>query len=118
MRPPHHSLALHLFHTTNLTSSILGAHLRFHTESPSLKLTLTPYKSRLSQHSHTYDNDIRPPRSFRPLFDIYQELDKLECHFSNLDTGYTSNLDLDNPHTDLEEPMNVEEVLQIPNADY
>ena len=68
--------------------------------------------------SHTLDYDTTPPRRLRPLSDIYQELDNLECHFSDLDNGPTPNIDQDSPHTDLEEPPNVEEALRSPNADH
>ena len=61
--------------------------------------------------SHTLDYDTTPPRRLRPLSDIYKELDNLECHFSDLDNGPTPNIDQDSPHTDLEEPSNVEEAL-------
>ena len=62
--------------------------------------------------------DTTPPRRLRKLSDLYQELDKLDCHFSDLDTGHTSNLDVDSPHIDFEEPTNVEEALQSQNADH
>ena len=62
--------------------------------------------------------DTTPRRCLRKLSDIYQDLDKLKCHFSGLDTGHTCNLDVDSPYTDFEEPTNVEEALQSQNADH
>ena len=101
-----HSLALHRVPTTDLTPSILVAHLRlthkakFKTTHISLDSPNTPQP----KHLHTYENNIIPPS----LFGIYKELDKHECHFSDLQTGHTSNLNLDNPHTDLDQPTNLQ----------
>ena len=68
-----------------------------------------------TKHLHI---DTTPPRRLRKLLDIYEEVEELECHFSDRDTGHTSNLDIDSPHIDLEEPINVEKSLQSPNADH
>ena len=72
-----------------------------------------------TKHQPIPNTDTTPPRRLRKLSDIYQELDELECHFSDLDTGHTSNLDdVDSPHTVYEEPTNVEEALQSQHADH
>ena len=86
---------------------------KFNTSPTKLDSPNTPQP----KHSHTPDNDTTPPKRLRSLSNIYQELDNLECPFSNLDNGHTRNNDQDSPHTNLEEPTNVEETLRSPNVD-
>ena len=94
----------------------MHSHTKFELNTSPIKLDFS--NTTQPQQSHTLDNDTTLPRRFRRLCDIYQELENLECHFSNIDNDYTFNLDKDNPHNNIEEPTNIEEALQTPNADH